>query len=81
MLLQGASLAGAVIILLAYAAHQAGWVGGRATLYHAANAVGAALLLVVALAARQAGFVLLEGAWTLVSLAALLRDWRAPSRV
>ena len=76
MKLQIASILGAAMILLAYAAHQAGRMGRDATLYHAINAAGGALLLVVALKARQVGFVILEAAWTAISLAALVRLWR-----
>jgi hypothetical protein len=62
---------------VAYAAHQAGRLGRDAVSYHLVNAIGAALLLVVALRTRQAGFVLLEGVWTAISLAALWRLVRA----
>jgi hypothetical protein len=41
------------------------------------NTVGAALLLVVAVASRQAGFILLEGVWTAISAAALWRLLRS----
>jgi hypothetical protein len=70
-MLQAASVLGAGIILLAYAAHQAGKMGRDAALYHLLNAIGGALLLIVAIAARQIGFIILEGAWTIISLAAL----------
>lgn len=58
---------------MAYAAHQAGRLGRDAASYHVLNAVGAALLFVVALATRQAGFILLEGVWTAISVVALWR--------
>ena len=73
MRLQAASLLGAALILAAYAGHQAGRMGRDSALYHLINALGAALLLVVAVAARQIGFIILEGAWTAISLAALVR--------
>lgn len=76
MLLQAASLAGAFLILFAYAAHQAGKMSRDTPLYHVTNALGGGLLLVVAIAARQAGFILLEGVWTAISLAALFRGRR-----
>lgn len=76
MLLQAASLAGAFLILLAYAAHQAGRMSRDTPVYHVVNALGGALLLVVAVQARQAGFILLEGVWTAISLAALARGRR-----
>ena len=79
-LLQGASLLGALLILAAYAAHQAGRLSRDTAAYHAVNAAGGALLLLVAIAARQIGFIVLEGVWTAISLAALLRWWLRPSR-
>jgi hypothetical protein len=80
-LLQGASLLGALLILVAYAAHQADRLSRDTAVYHAVNAAGGALLLVVAIAARQIGFIVLEGVWTAISLAALLRWWLGPTRV
>jgi hypothetical protein len=62
---------------VAYAAHQAGRLGRDVTSYHVLNAVGAGILLVVAIAARQIGFILLEGVWTAISVAAL---WRLVQR-
>jgi hypothetical protein len=73
MRLQVASLLGAALILAAYAGHQAGRMGRDSAIYHLINALGAALLLVVAVAARQIGFIILEGVWTAISLAALVR--------
>lgn len=73
MLLQGVSLLGAFLILLAYAAHQAGRMSRETPVYHVTNALGGGLLLVVAVQARQAGFIVLEGVWTLISVAALFR--------
>lgn len=75
---QLASIVGAVLILVAYAAHQAGRVGRDTALYNLVNAAGGALLLWVALVARQAGFIVLEAVWTVISLAALVRLWRRP---
>ncbi len=55
----------------------------RRAAYNALNAVGAGLLAYVALRPFQAGFVVLESAWTLISVAALLRSQqrRAPGVV
>jgi hypothetical protein len=75
--LQATSLLGALLILVAYAAHQAGRLGRDVASYHLLNAVGAALLLVVAIAGRQAGFILLEGVWTAISVVALWRLLRS----
>jgi uncharacterized membrane protein len=73
VLLQAVSIAGALLILAAYAAHQAGRMSRDTAAYHAINAVGGALLLLVAWAAWQIGFILLEGAWMILSLLALAR--------
>lgn len=77
-MLQAASLCGAILILVAYAAHQAGRLGRDVVSYHLLNAIGAGLLLVVAVAARQFGFILLEGVWTAISVVALWRNLRTP---
>jgi len=79
--LQAASLVGALLILAAYAAHQAGRIDRDTASYNLVNAAGALLLLVVAIRARQVGFILLEGTWTAISLWALRRPRKsAPSR-
>ena len=80
MWLQAASLLGALLILAAYAAHQAGRMDRDTAAYNLINAAGALLLLVVAVRARQLGFILLEGTWTVISLAALRRDGRSTAR-
>jgi hypothetical protein len=77
-MMQVASLLGAVLILAAYAAHQAGRMGRDSLLYHSLNAVGGLVLCVVAVGASQAGFILLEGVWTAISLGAIVRTARRP---
>ena len=76
MLLQVISMVGALMVLGAYFTYQRGWLGKEHRLYSAMNAVGAGLLCWVALADGRWGFVLLEGAWTLMSLPALIRPPR-----
>lgn len=61
------------MILVAYAGNQFGRLRTAGLAYSLANAVGAAVLTVVAAAERQWGFLLLESVWTLVSLVALAR--------
>ena len=78
-MMQFASLLGAALILAAYAAHQAGRIGRESILYHSLNALGGFVLCVVAIDASQAGFIVLEGAWTVISLGALVRTARRPS--
>lgn len=71
------SLVGAAMILAAYFAFQRGWLGRQHRLYHALNFVGSALLTVVALADQRAGFIILEGAWALLSIPGTLRPPQA----
>jgi hypothetical protein len=67
-MLQAVSILGALAILAAFAANQLGWLQPSQLAYTVANFVGAGILTVVALVDRQVGFVVLQGAWTLVSL-------------
>ena len=62
------SVMGALAILGAYAASQFGLVDTSTLSYQVANFLGAAVLAVVAVIAWQPGFILLEGAWALMSL-------------
>jgi hypothetical protein len=73
------SSAGAALILIAYVGHQLGRMDPRSRTYNVLNALGAAILFWVALRPLQAGFVVLEGTWTVVSLYALARAWRGPA--
>jgi hypothetical protein len=75
--LQMISVLGALAILGAYAASQFGFVDPSRLSYQVANFLGSAVLTVVAVIAWQPGFILLEGAWALVSLwgiASILRS-------
>jgi hypothetical protein len=66
--LQLISILGALAILGAYAASQFGFVDASKLSYQAANFLGSAVLTVVAVVDWQLGFILLEGAWALMSL-------------
>ncbi len=65
-------IVGALLILAAFLLSQRNVLDARSYPYLLLNLVGAAIL--AALASRQGrwGFVLLEGAWTLVALAGLM---------
>lgn len=70
------SLAGAALILAAYVALQRGWLPRQTRTYNALNLVGSLLLTYVAVKDGRAGFIILEGAWALLSLPGTFR--RAP---
>jgi hypothetical protein len=71
---QSASFVGAMLILVAYAGHQMGWMNPRRAAYNILNATGSAILGYIAFHPFQIGFVILEITWTLISLYALLRQ-------
>lgn len=77
MLYQLISLLGAAMILGAYAALQRGWLGLADRSYHILNFVGSALLTVVAIEDRRVGFIVLEGAWALLSIPGMVRPARS----
>ena len=70
---QSASFVGAMLILVAYAGHQMGWMNPRRAAYNILNAIGSAILGYIAFHPFQVGFVVLEVAWTVISLYALFR--------
>ena len=78
LLKQAVSFVGALMILVAYAGHQMGWMNSRSALYNVLNAVGSGILLYIAVHPFQIGFVVLEGVWTLISVYALARPRRIP---
>jgi hypothetical protein len=76
MVYQVIQLAGAVLILSAFAAQQFKRLDAETKLYQLLNAAGAAMLTISALEERQWGFILLEGTWTVLSVAGLIRVMR-----
>jgi hypothetical protein len=70
---QLASFVGALLILIAYVGHQLQWMDARRTAYNVMNAVGSAILAYIAFHPFQVGFVILEIAWVLISVYALVR--------
>ena len=73
---QVVQLIGAVLILTAFVLAQQRRLATDSMVYLALNAVGAALLAVVAVLDRDIGFTLLEATWTVVSTAGLVRCLR-----
>lgn len=74
---QAIQVVGALLILAAFAAVQFERMRPDSRLYLTLNLAGSAILAVLALAAEQWGFVLLEGVWAIVSawgLATALRS-------
>ena len=77
IIIQTLSLVGAAFILVSYIGHQVRWLDAQRVPYNLMNAAGAALLAYVVLHPFSAGFLVLEGTWTLVSLIALLKALRS----
>jgi hypothetical protein len=73
MLQQIVSLVGAALILAAYTLLQLGKLQQRGRPFNALNFVGSSLLTWVAVEQGQLGFIVLEGAWALLSLPRTLR--------
>lgn len=76
MLIQAVSVVGAVMVLAAYGLIQSGVWRELDRGYLALNVVGSVLLGVVAVVEQQAGFVLLEFAWTALALVGVARAWK-----
>jgi hypothetical protein len=70
------SFIAALLILIAYVAHQARRMDSRRSPYNLLNAAGSGVLAWAALHPLQWGFLVLEGTWCVVSIAALIRTWR-----
>lgn len=67
------SLAAAAMILIAYGGQQAGKLRPDGFAYLMLNLIGAAVLAVIALRIKQLGLTVVETAWMLISLIALIR--------
>jgi hypothetical protein len=69
-------LAGSALILVAFAGAQTGRLDQKSRPYLLANALGSAALAMEAAYYRQWGFLLLEGAWAIISAAGLVSGAR-----
>lgn len=67
------SLVGAALILAAYVALQRGTLPRESRAYNALNLVGSVLLTYAAVRNWNLGFIILEGAWALLSLPGTIR--------
>ena len=77
-----ASIAGAIMILSAYAWSQLERLDRQTFSYQILNLLGATLLTIVAVVEVQWGFILLEGTWAIISVIGLrnvVRVMRQPS--
>ena len=79
MVYQVIQIVGAALILIAYALQHMKHLHAETAPYLAMNLAGGALLCVAAVAARQYGFILLEGSWAVLSGMGLYRLLRVPS--
>lgn len=70
------SLIGALMILGAFGAQQFHKLSATSSLYLALNFVGAVILAIIAIRARQLGLSLVETAWALISLFMLVKQSR-----
>lgn len=77
MIAQLVSLLGAAMILAAFAAQQAGKLGGEDRAYLVLNLLGAVILTWFAVEAKNAGLIVLEGSWSVISLVSLVRKLSA----
>jgi di/tricarboxylate transporter len=73
---QAIQLIGAVIVLSGFVANQRMGLSSDSVLFLVLNAVGTAILAVVAGVNRDLGFLLLEGVWAIVSTLSLVRAVR-----
>lgn len=76
MLAQLLQLAGAILVLAGFTLAQVRVLDPQSLTYLVLNAVGAGILAVLAFEEQQWGFLLLEGVWTVVSLAGLVARLR-----
>ena len=69
-------IAGAILILIAFAANQRGTMSPQSVVYLTLNLAGSLVLAVVALIDEDLGFLLLEAVWAIVSAIGLFKVLR-----
>ena len=69
-------IAGAILILIAFAANQRGTMSPQSVLYLTLNLVGSLVLAVLAFLDEDLGFLLLEAVWAIVSAFGLFKVLR-----
>ncbi|WP_034591481.1 CBU_0592 family membrane protein [Hamadaea tsunoensis] len=72
-LLDVVEILGSLLILVAFAASQAGRLDPKSRVYLTLNLAGSAVLAVIAAGSASWGFLLLEGTWAIVSGLSLIR--------
>lgn len=73
MLMQVISIVGALMVLAAYAAHQFDRLAKETYTFQLLNVLGGAGLVAAAITTRQVGLIIMEGAWTVISIAGLIK--------
>ena len=76
LMTQVISIIGSIIILSAYGAGQAKLMSTSSLLYAVLNLIGSGILAVIAVIESQWGFLLVEGVWSLISLASVVNILR-----
>ncbi|HYK42562.1 MAG TPA: hypothetical protein VE007_09235 [Thermoanaerobaculia bacterium] len=74
------SLAGATLVLVAYAGSQMGRMDPKGWAYLLLNLAGGGILTFFAVRAKDPGLMLMEGSWVVISLAGLLGAARSRRR-
>ena len=69
-------IAGAILILIAFAANQRGTMSPQSVVYLTLNLVGSLVLAVLAFLDEDLGFLLLEAVWAIVSAFGLFKVLR-----
>jgi hypothetical protein len=76
---EGAQIAGALVILLAYLLSLLGRLSSASRAYLVLNLTGSSTLAIIAALQPSWGFLLLEGAWSLLSAWGLVQRLRGRS--